>query len=112
MSHQIESGEVEELSHHPQPKQYVGVAVILGIVTAIEVGIYYVTAIEDYLVPSLLALALVKFMLVALWFMHLRFDSRLFRRLFVTGIVLAIIIFGIVLWFFTTHGGPAPEVGA
>jgi cytochrome c oxidase subunit IV len=112
MSHHIEEGEVEELSHHPQPRQYVGVAVILAVATAIEVGIYYISAIEDYLVPSLLALALVKFMLVALWFMHLRFDSRLFRRLFVTGIVLALVIFGIVLVFFTTHGGPAPEVGA
>ena len=112
MSHQIESGEVEELSHHPQPKQYVGVALILGVATAIEVGIYYVTSLEDFLVPMLLALALVKFLLVALWFMHLRFDSRLFRRLFVTGIILALTIFGIVLWFFTTHGGPAPGVGA
>jgi hypothetical protein len=44
--------------------------------------------------------------------MHLRFDSRLFRRLFITGIVLAMAIFAIVLTFFATHGGPAPGVSS
>jgi len=39
----------------------------------------------------------VKFSLVALFFMHLRFDSKLCRRLFVTGIILAIIVYAIAL---------------
>lgn len=106
--HGIESGEAEELAEHPAPGQYVIVAVVLAVVTAAEVAIYYVTALEDLLVPMLIAFAVIKFALVALWFMHLRFDSNLFKRLFVTGILLAFAIFGIVLWFFTTHGGPAP----
>jgi cytochrome c oxidase subunit 4 len=38
--------------------------------------------------------------MVVLWFMHLRFDSRLFRRLFVTGIVLALFVYTIVLTTF------------
>jgi cytochrome c oxidase subunit IV len=109
---QVEPGEAEELSHHPEPRQYVVVAVILAIVTAAEVAIYYISALQDLIVPFLIAFALIKFILVALWFMHLRFDSRLFRRLFVTGILLAMAIFAVVLVFFATHGGPAPGVSS
>jgi len=106
--HAVEAGEAVELAHHPDPKQYVMVAVVLAVITALEVAIYYVSALEDLLVPMLIGFSLIKFILVVLWFMHLRFDSRLFRRLFFTGLVLAFIIFGIVLWFFASHGGPAP----
>jgi cytochrome c oxidase subunit IV len=74
---------------HPSDLQYVYVALFLAAVTAAEVGVYYVPALEGLLVPILVVMALVKFSVVVLWFMHLRFDSRLFRRLFVTGIILA-----------------------
>ncbi len=109
MSHAVDGRESEELDHHPQPGQYIKVAIILAVVTALEVAIYYVEALRDVLVPLLLAFAVIKFIMVALWFMHLRFDSRMFRRFFVTGIVLALLVFGVVLWIFFTHlGGPAP----
>jgi cytochrome c oxidase subunit 4 len=109
MNESVEVREAEELDHHPQPRQYVKVAVILAIVTALEVAIYYVDALADVIVPLLLAFAVIKFIMVALWFMHLRFDSRMFRRFFITGIILALAVFGIVLWIFFTHlGGPAP----
>ncbi len=107
-----EPAEAEELAHHPEPKQYVVVAVVLAVVTAAEVAIYYISALGDVIVPFLIAFALIKFILVALWFMHLRFDNRLFRRLFVTGIILALAIFAVVLVFFATHGGPAPGVSS
>jgi cytochrome c oxidase subunit 4 len=51
-------------------------------------------------VPILLTFSIVKFALVALWFMHLRFDNRLFRRLFVTGLVLATGVYLVVLTTF------------
>ncbi|MDQ3939944.1 MAG: cytochrome C oxidase subunit IV family protein [Actinomycetota bacterium] len=97
-----------ELSHHPGPRKYVNIAIILAVVTAAEVAIYYVEALKDFLIPMLLAFAVVKFALVALYFMHLKFDSPIFKRFFVTGLVLALFVFGIVLWFFFTHGGAAP----
>ena len=107
----VEPMEAEELSHHPSPKQYVWVAIILAIVTAAEVGIYYIGFFEEHtgaLIAFLIAFALMKFVMVAAWFMHLRFDSRVFRRFFITGIVLGFLIFGIVLWTFFAHGGAAP----
>ena len=99
--------EAEELHEHPSPRKYVWIAVILAIITALEVAIYYVPALEDYLVPFLIAFALVKFIMVAAYFMHLKFDSKLFRRFFVTGIVLAFIIFTVVLLTFFLQ----PETG-
>jgi cytochrome c oxidase subunit 4 len=102
--------EADELAHHPGPREYVKVAVILAVVTALEVAIYYITSLQDLLVPLLLAFAFIKFFLVATWFMHLRFDSHLFRRLFLTGLVLAMLVFGFVLWNFFARGGPAPSL--
>lgn len=99
------------LHEHPSPRKYVNVAVILAIVTAIEVAIYYVPALEDLLVPILMILAFVKFVMVGAYFMHLKFDSHTFRRFFVTGIILAMLVFGVVLSMFFTRGGPAPGVG-
>jgi cytochrome c oxidase subunit 4 len=85
---------------HPSERQYVVVALILGAVTLAEVGLYYIELAKLPMVLLLLALAAVKFAIVALWFMHLRFDSRLFRRLFIVGIVLAIGVYTIALLTF------------
>jgi cytochrome c oxidase subunit 4 len=99
------------MADHPSPRKYVNVAIILAIVTAIEVAIYYVTALEDLLVPLLLFFAVIKFVMVGMYFMHLKFDSHTFRRFFVTGIVLALFVFGVVMTLFFSRGGPAPGAG-
>jgi cytochrome c oxidase subunit 4 len=86
---------------HPGPGEYVKVAFVLAVVTAIEVGAYYVTSLpRPVFSATLLVMMVVKFSLVALWFMHLRFDSHLFRRLFVGGIILALVIYTVVLLTF------------
>jgi cytochrome c oxidase subunit 4 len=85
---------------HPSERQYIIVALILGVITAIEVAVYYLDLSKAVLIVVLLVCAAVKFTMVALWFMHLRFDSRIFRRLFATGIVLAFAVYTIVLLTF------------
>lgn len=82
---------------HPSEVEYIKVAVVLAAITAGEVAVYYIAALESLLVYLLLGMATVKFALVVLWFMHLKFDSRLFRRLFVTGLILALVVFAIVV---------------
>jgi len=88
-----------EAGHHDHPSEleYIKVAAILAAITLAEVAVYYVKSLEGLLVPILLVFSTIKFAIVALWFMHLRFDSRLFRRLFVTGILLATFVYTIVL---------------
>ena len=44
-----------------------------------------------------MVLALIKFAMVAAYFMHLKFDSPLLRRLFITGIVLAGVVYTVAL---------------
>jgi cytochrome c oxidase subunit IV len=82
---------------HPEPRTYVVVAVILAVVTAVEVGLYYTSLSGLLLVCPLVGLAFVKFGMVAAYFMHLRFDGRLLRRLFVTGIILALSVYTVAL---------------
>lgn len=82
---------------HPGQRQYVGIAVVLAIITGLEVLVWYADASNWVLVPILIVLAISKFSLVALWFMHLKFDSRFFSTVFVFGIILAITVFVVVL---------------
>jgi cytochrome c oxidase subunit 4 len=85
---------------HPSPKEYVRIAIILAVVTAAEVGIYYTKISRGILIPLLFAFAAIKFTLVVLWFMHLRFDSRTYARFFVLGLAGAITLFIVVLLTF------------
>jgi cytochrome c oxidase subunit 4 len=90
-----------ELAVHPGPAEYVKVAIVLAIATGIEVGLYYVAGIPGAVYVGLLMFFMtLKFSLVVLWFMHLRFDSRLFGRLFVLGVGLALAVYLIVLLTF------------
>jgi cytochrome c oxidase subunit IV len=89
---------------HPGPREYVKIAIWLGIATALEISLYYIEQAE--LMPDapiiilLLFFMFVKFVLVAFWFMHLKFDSKLFSRLFYVGIVVALAVYTAVLAMF------------
>ncbi|MGH8929537.1 MAG: cytochrome C oxidase subunit IV family protein [Egibacteraceae bacterium] len=88
----------EEGHSHPGVGQYVEIGVILAVLTGIEVAMYiYREPLGPSITtPALLILTVIKFMLVVLWFMHLRFDHKMFRRVFFFGVGLATIVFGIV----------------
>ena len=92
---------------HPSDLQYVYIALFLAAVTAAEVLLYYYPP-EFVLMAVLLGiLGVVKFATVAMFFMHLRFDSRLFRYFFCSGLALAVTVYVIVLTtfhFWTGHG--------
>jgi cytochrome c oxidase subunit IV len=85
---------------HPGPKEYIRIAIILAAITAAEVAIYYIEGFKEVLVPMLFFFSFVKFTLVVLWFMHLKFDSRTYARFFVMGLAGAITLFLIVLLTF------------
>jgi cytochrome c oxidase subunit 4 len=88
-----------EVRPHPSPFQYVMIAVILCVITGLEVGMYYLTdSIPRALyVTILLAMALTKFVTVVSWYMHLRSDRPIFRRFFIVGGVGALTLYTIVL---------------
>ena len=87
-----------QIAHrHPGPKEYIRIGVILAVLTTLEVITAYTLVGHSILVPTLLLLAFTKFLLVVLWFMHLRFDSRTYARFFVMGFVGAFTLYLIVL---------------
>jgi len=90
----------EDHPDHPTDAKYIRVAIVLGIVTALEVATYFVDIPGVLLVTMLMVMMVFKFFYVAAWFMHLRFDSPLFTKFFVTGLVLATIVYGILLTVF------------
>jgi cytochrome c oxidase subunit 4 len=84
-----------EAGHHPTEGQYVLIAGILAVLTGIEVALSYlkVGGSQGLTNGALLVLAGIKFAMVAAFFMHLRFDKPIVRRLFVTGLILAILVY-------------------
>jgi cytochrome c oxidase subunit 4 len=88
-----------ELRPHPSPLRYVIIAIVLSVVTAAEVSLYYLEgSIPDaVIIPLLLVFAALKFGIVAAWYMHLKTDRPIFSRFFVLGVVAAITLYLIVL---------------
>ena len=87
---------------HPTPGTYAKIGLFLFVLTALEVGLYEMTfgasagpfgrAIEPFFIPLLLLLSAVKFALVAMYYMHLKNDSKLFSGVFVFPLIIAAIM--------------------
>jgi len=86
------AGEHADGHHGASDKQYVIIALILAALTAIEVSTYYVD-FGPLFMPTLFVLMTVKFIVVASYFMHLKFDNKLFSYLFYSGLILALTVY-------------------
>lgn len=82
---------------HPTPAFYWAVAAFLAVVTAIEVAIPSISALDSVKVPLLWFLAIVKFATVVSIFMHLRYDRKLYRTLFLFGVIGVVPLFVVML---------------
>jgi cytochrome c oxidase subunit 4 len=87
------------------------VAAVLGLITCVEVSTYFRSVINwgRLLMPALLIMGGIKFYLIAAYFMHLKYDRKILRRVFTTGIILAIAVYVIMLTAFKVfhaHGVP------
>lgn len=87
-AHAHVSGEVHA---HPTWSTYWKVALILTVITAVEVSAYYIPAWENsrVYVPSMLIMSGAKFVIVVMFYMHLKYDHRLFRALFSGPLIIA-----------------------
>jgi cytochrome c oxidase subunit IV len=84
MAHGAEAGGLETAMTHGSPEEphassrtYIAIALVLGVLTALEVMVFYVEALAPVLVPILLVLSAAKFVLVVGFFMHLNFFGPL-----------------------------------
>jgi cytochrome c oxidase subunit 4 len=89
---------------HPSIRTYLMVGAVLTVITAVEVSVFYITALARYLAPMLIVLSAAKFFLVVMFFMHLRFDNRIFRWLFAGPLALTIgVVLALIALFLTGH---------
>jgi cytochrome c oxidase subunit 4 len=83
---------------HATPFFYTVIGVMLGLLTVVEV---YFFTIDDFFgglfVTVMLLLALLKFIIVVAFFMHLRFDKNVLTLVFTAGFLIAIFVFVIML---------------
>lgn len=82
---------------HAGPGFYWIVGLALAIITLLEVWLFAVEGLGGWYIPILLGLSGMKFIGVVAFFMHLRFDNRMFTYLFVSAMILGILIFSIIL---------------
>src|SRR5688572_33072714 len=102
-THAHEAAHAPDAAHsdgHPTWKTYVVVGAILTVITAIEVAIFYIPSLAGIIVPTLLILSTAKFLIVVLWYMHLKFDSVIFGRMFFAPLFLAmLVVLGLIILF-------------
>lgn len=91
VSHDARGNATPHEHAHPDWGTYKWVALILTLITGLEVWIYYIPSFTatNLFVPTLLILSAVKFTIVVMFYMHLKYDAKLFRALFVGPLMLA-----------------------
>ena len=92
-----------EVEHaHPTWSTYWKVALILLIITIAEVWAYYIPAFvaSRAFVPTLLIMSAMKFIIVVMFYMHLKYDHRLFRVLFTGPLLIAALTLLALLFLF------------
>jgi cytochrome c oxidase subunit 4 len=92
---------------HPSDWLYAKVALVLGVLTGIEVFTYFESVLDwgKLLMPLLIVLMGIKFYLIAAYFMHLKYDPKILRRAFLVGILLALGVYLIMLIAFEFFAG-------
>jgi cytochrome c oxidase subunit IV len=87
---------------HPTWSTYWKVALILTIITAVEVSAYYIPVWEEswIYVPSMLIMSGAKFVMVVMYYMHLKYDHKLFRSLFTGPLIIAALTLVALLFLF------------
>lgn len=94
---------------HHSDMIYIKVGAILAVLTAIEIALPELLDNGKIYGPLLMGLMLIKFVLVAGFFMHLRYDGKVLSGFFYGGAILAVIVYVVVLStlvFWNDSGNP------
>ena len=100
--------------------EYVRIGLILFVLTAMEVGAYEVAhrpgvPLHDFLhvwlIPVLIVLSAIKFALVALFYMHLKWDGPLLKGIFSFSLALATFVILALLALFIYQGKFSAMIG-
>jgi cytochrome c oxidase subunit 4 len=86
--------------HSISDRGYIVIALILAVLTALEVAATEVGGLGSFLVPALLIMMAIKFFIVVSYFMHLKHDSALFKFSFYVGLGGAVVLYAVMLTTF------------
>ncbi|HXH56658.1 cytochrome C oxidase subunit IV family protein [Iamia sp.] len=89
---------------HTSDGVYIKIAALLAVFTAAEVAWPYLIDDGPLLMWPLLVVMAIKFVVIASYFMHLKFDSKVLTRVFYTGLVLAVSVYVAALLTFQVFG--------
>lgn len=89
-----------EAHGHASDKLYIKLAVLLGVLTAMEVSWPFIVDDGPILLWPLLVMMVIKFVVIASYFMHLKFDSKVLSRIFYAALGLATGLYVIALFTF------------
>ncbi len=110
MEHQATAHQEE---HPPTTiRQYVIIGLVLAVITLVELWLSYSGLPHGVMIAGLIILSAIKFAIVAAMFMHLRFDSKLFTRMFIFGFALAATLLIALISLFEFDHGPSRTVTA
>lgn len=84
-------------AHEVSDKGYVVIALLLAVLTALEVAATEVDGLGSFLVPALLIMMAIKFFIVVSYFMHLKHDSTMFKFSFYLGLAGALVLYSAML---------------
>jgi cytochrome c oxidase subunit 4 len=86
---------------HPTPRTFIKIAVILALITALETSTYWwPESLHTLALVVLFTMMVIKFAMILLWFMHLKWDNKLFGVLFYIGLILAVGVYAVALLTF------------
>ena len=106
----IQRAATESQDEHPTPTLYAQIAGILLAITIIEVVVVIVDIGTLILIPVLLILSAIKFGFVIGYYMHLKFDHKLFSTMFLGGLFLAIGVMAALIGLFSNFTLPSDTV--
>ncbi|MCE9621827.1 MAG: cytochrome C oxidase subunit IV family protein [Actinomycetia bacterium] len=99
MSEHAEHAEHAEAHDHPTNSYFIWTALVLALFTALETSTYWID-FGSFATPLLLILMTIKFFVILLVFMHLKYDSKLFGAMFYIGLGLALGVYTAALCTF------------
>ena len=105
----VGTAEAHDDHDHPSDWEYVKIAVVLAVMTAIEVLTYFESVFTFFetrwiLLTSLFTMMIFKGWLVARVFMHLKQDKPVLQQSFFSGVLLATAVYIVTLLAFNVFG--------
>jgi cytochrome c oxidase subunit 4 len=90
---------------HASDTLYIQIALGLAVLTGMEVAWPYIVDDGPILMWPLLIVMAIKFVIIAAFFMHLKFDSKILTRVFYSGLFLAVGVYVAALCTFRLFAG-------